>query len=169
MSSGGIFPIRERPSDAHESHLRRNLAVAAAVVVVVLVLSASFGVLPGFGGRSSTVVDSNIDVLLTACSAYPVAVPIGGPSVLSGNFKVLGGNMNQIQVLVMSSTVYSGFKHSCGVVAGGSNSSYFYESPQENSANFSVSLPGGSNCYLVYNNPQLHNNVLLTRVTLQNG
>ena len=167
MSAIGALPIRERPSDEPESHRRRALVIVAAAVVVALVLASLFGVLPFFRGNPVTVVDSNIDVLLTACSSYQFTVPAGGTSVLQGSFKVLGGSLNQIQVLVMSSTVYAGFKHSCGVVAPGGNSSYYYESAQENSANFTVAIPAGTTCYVVYNNPQLYNNVLLTKVVLQ--
>jgi hypothetical protein len=162
------LPIRERPSDEPESHARRNVIMVVALVALVLVVASVLGVVPAFGGRSVTVVDSNIDVLVTSCRYYQVDVPLGGTSVLQGSFKVLGGNGNQIQVLVMSSAAYSGFKQDCGVVAGG-NSSYYFETGEENAGNFTVSLPPGSTCYLVYNNPQTYNNVLTTKVVLRTG
>jgi hypothetical protein len=151
-----------------ESHRRRNLVVVAVVVVIAILLLGFFGVLPIFGNGTSTVVNGNIDVLLTACSAYPVVVGPGGPSTLQGSFEVLGGAPNQVQVLVMGAAAYGGFKSSCGVVAKGS-AGFDYNSGQVNAATFSISLSGGATYYLVYNNPQLYNNVITTRVTLRPG
>ena len=138
-----------------------------AVVAVVLILSAFLGVLPGFSSRATTVVDSNIEVLLTACMSYQVAVPAGGSSVLQGSFQVLGGAPNHVQVLVMSAQAYSTFEQSCGVVAGSGNQTFLYNSGAVNSDTFSVDLKGGHTYYVVYNNPQLYNNVLTTKVVLQ--
>ncbi|MDG6985236.1 MAG: hypothetical protein JRM73_00630 [Nitrososphaerota archaeon] len=167
MSQGNTLPLKVPREREPESRRRRNIVVLVAVVAVVLILSAFLGVLPGFGSRATTVVDSNIDVLLTACVSYQVAVPAGGSPVLQGSFQVLGGTSNQVQVLVMSAQAYSTLEHSCGVVAGSGNETFVYNSGAVNSGAFSVTLSGGATYYLVYNNPQLYNNVLTTKVVLQ--
>ena len=134
------------------------------VVVLLVLLSGLLGILPIFG-NGTTVVNGDIDVLLTACNAFPVTVPAGGPPTLQGSFEVLGGASNQVQVLVMSASTYGSFKSSCGVVAG-SGPGFLYVSGKVNSGSFSVQLPGGATYYVVYNNPQLYNNVVQTKVTL---
>ena len=167
MIPESTLPLRVPRERGPASRRRRNIIVIVIVVVVILVLSAFLGVLPGFGTRATTVVDSNIDVLLTACTSYQVAAPAGGDSLLQGSFQVLGGPSNHVQLLVMSAQVYSSFEHSCGVVAGSGNQTFLYNSGAVNSDTFSVDLKGGHTYYVVYNNPQLYNNVLTTKVVLQ--